>query len=228
MPAQPRSTSRSYLSAPARRGRLLEDAGRLVRRGGWKALSMQGLAAAAGVSRQLVYDHFASADDLHLATLVHLFERAHDATTAIVQAGDGLDVTIRRSIALYLDLPSEERRALRTLAAEDDPGRPALARARARLRNRITALWSPYLRQQTGATDAEAATLAWMLTTAGWALADANADGTLHRAEAQELFVRFVAGALSAWPPAGERPVATRSKRRPSATRSMQPEGTGS
>src|SRR5262249_26045322 len=67
-----RQAPRPYLAAPLRRGHLLDAAGRLVRRGGWPALSMQGVAAAAGVSRQLVYEHFATAADLYLATLVHL------------------------------------------------------------------------------------------------------------------------------------------------------------
>ena len=79
MPIPKRQTPRPYLTSPERRRQLLDVAGRLVREGGWSSLSMQGLAIAAGVSRQLVYEHFASADDLYLATLGHLFERVPQA-----------------------------------------------------------------------------------------------------------------------------------------------------
>ncbi len=198
MPAAAKTTPRPYLPAPQRRSHLLDAAGQLVRRGGWTALSMQGLATAAGVSRQLVYEHFATADELYLAALTHLFERAYASTEAIVRAGTSLDATIRASLAVFLDLPAEERRALRVLAAEVDPGRRGLARARTRLRNRIASIWVPYVRQQTGTSEGEAAAVAWMLITAAWGLSDTIADGTLDRRRALDLFVRIVERTLSA------------------------------
>ena len=192
-------TPRPYLSAPQRRDHLLDAAGRLVRRGGWSALSMQGVAVAAGVSRQLVYEHFATADDLYVATLTHLFERAYTTTLAIAESGADVDQTVRRSFTYFLDLPAEERQALRALAIEAEPGRTGMARARARLRSRIAAVWVPFVRAQTGLSDAEATALAWMLNTAAWGLSDTIADGTLPRARAVDLFVRFVDRTLSAW-----------------------------
>jgi AcrR family transcriptional regulator len=160
---------------------------------------MQGLAAAAGVSRQLVYEHFATADDLYLAALTHLFERAYAATFAIAASGADIAETVGRSFTFFLDLPVEERHALRALAIESEPGRPSMTRARARLRNRIAAVWVPFVRQQTGVSEAEATALAWMLNTAAWGLSDTIADGTLPRARAVDLFVRFVDRTLSAW-----------------------------
>jgi AcrR family transcriptional regulator len=197
MAASARQTPRPYLPARQRRDHLLAAAGRLVRQGGWTALSMQGLAAAAGVSRQLVYEYFATADDLYLATLTHLFERTYASTSAIARAGSGLGDTVRASFALFLDLPAEERHALRTLAAELEPGRRGLARARTRLRNRIASVWAPFVRQQTDVSEAEANALAWMINTAAWGLSDTIADGTLDRRRAIELFVRFVEGTLA-------------------------------
>lgn len=199
MPRLATTSPRPYLPAPRRREHLLDAAGRLVRRGGWGALSMQGLAAAAGVSRQLVYEHFPTADDLQLATLTHLFERAYSATAAIAASGDSVGGIIRRSFALFLDLQPEERHALRALAAEIGAGRASASRARARLRNRIASVWVPYVRHQTGLPEADATALAWMLTTASWGLADTIADGTVTRARAVELYVRFVDHTLSAW-----------------------------
>jgi hypothetical protein len=74
-----------------------------------------------------------------------------------------------------------------------------MARARARLRSRIAAVWVPFVRQQTGVAEAEATALAWMLNTAAWGLSDTIGDGTLARARAVDLFVRFAAHTLSAW-----------------------------
>ena len=199
MPRAAKHAPRSYLPAPERRQQLLETAGSLVRRVGWTGLSMQGLAAAAGVSRQLVYEHFTTADDLYVATLVHLFERAYASTEAIVRSGKTVEDTVRQAMVVFLDLPAEERRALRALAMETDPGRPSLARARTRLRARIAGLWVEYVRARTGAAEAESTALAWMLTTALWGLADAIADGTISRADATALFVRFVGQTLSTW-----------------------------
>lgn len=190
-------STRPYLAAPQRRDHLLDVAARLVRHGGWAALSMQGLAAAAGVSRQLVYEHFASADDLYLATLTRLFERAYDATAAIIGAGGTLAATVTAAYELFLDLPAEERRALRALASDVDRPRSPSAHAKRRLRARIASLWIPYVRLQTGLADAEAGALAWMLITAGWGLADHLTDGSLGRKPAVDLFVHFVVNALS-------------------------------
>jgi AcrR family transcriptional regulator len=190
---------RSYMSAAARRDHLLAVAARLVRQGGWGALSMQGLAAAAGVSRQLVYERFANAEDLSVATLTHLFERAYEATAAIVRRGTDPTAVLTAAYELFLDLPAEERRALRALASDTDGGRRGLGRAKRRLRSRIAELWTPYVRQLTGVGEAEATALTWMLITAGWGLADSIAEGTVRRARGRELFVRFAVQTLTTW-----------------------------
>ena len=199
MPSLAKKTTRPYLAAPARRDHLLDVAGRVVRQGGWTALSMQGLAAAAGVSRQLVYEHFASVDDLYVAVLTHLFERAYDATVAIVQNGKTPDATVRAAYELYLDLPPEERHALRTLGGGIDPGQRRMTRAKTRLRSRIAGIWTPYVCLQTGLPESEASALAWMLVTASWGLSDTIADGTLTRRRGLDVYVRFVEQTLSAW-----------------------------
>lgn len=187
------------MPAAVRRDHLLAVAGRLVRQGGWNALSMQGVAAAAGVSRQTVYEHFASAEDLSVATLVHLFERAYESTATIVRDGTEPTTTLAAAYDLFLDLPAEERRALRALASDGDGGRRGLGRAKRRLRSRIAELWTPYVRHLTGLDAAEATALTWMLITAGWGLADSIAEGTLNRARGRELFVRFAVQTLKTW-----------------------------
>lgn len=194
-----KATPRSYMSAAARRDHLLAVAARLVRQGGWGSLSMQGLAVAAGVSRQLIYERFANAEDLSVATLTHLFERAYDATAAIVSSGTDPTEILTAAYELFLDLPPEERRALRALASDTDGGRRGLGRAKRRLRSRIAQLWTPYVRQLTGLAEPEATALTWMLITASWGLADSIAEGTVSRTRGRELFVRFAVQTLMTW-----------------------------
>ena len=197
MPIAKKQSPRPYLAAAERRQQLLDVAGRLVREGGWSALSMQGLAIAAGVSRQLVYEHFESADDLYLATLGHLFERVHAATEAVVRAGDDLETTLARAFDLFVDMAPEERNALRALASEVDPTHRRMARAKTRLRSRITALWVPYVEQQTGLRGGEASAVAWMLVNAAGGLADGIADGSVDRRRGVALWVRVAREAIA-------------------------------
>jgi AcrR family transcriptional regulator len=209
MPATRKHVPRPYLAAPERRQQLLAVAARLVRQGGWTALSMQGLAIAAGVSRQLVYEHFESADDLYLATLAHLFERVHAATEAVVRGGHDIATTLARAFDLFVDLPPEERNALRALASELDPAQRRLARAKARLRSRIAALWVPYVELQTGLAGGDAHAVAWMLVNAAGGLADSIADGSIDRARGVELWVRVALHALASLRLSPERPART-------------------
>ena len=197
MPIAKKQTPRPYLAAHERRQQLLDVARRLVREGGWSSLSMQGLAIAAGVSRQLVYEHFESADELYLATLAHLFERVHAATEAVVRAGDDLETTLVRAVDLFVDMAPEERNALRALASEVDPTHRRMARAKTRLRSRITALWVPYVEHQTGLRGGEASAVAWMLVNAAGGLADGIADGSVDRRRGVALWVRVAREALA-------------------------------
>lgn len=197
MPAAKKQTPRPYLAAAERRQQLLTVAGRLVREGGWSSLSMQGLAIAAGVSRQLVYEHFESADELYLATLGHLFERVHAATESVVRAGDDLESTLARAFDLFVDMPREERNALRALASELEPAHRRMARAKTRLRSRITALWVPYVEQQTGLRGGEAHAVAWMLVNAAGGLADGIADGSIDRRRGVAIWVRVAREAIA-------------------------------
>src|SRR5438045_2276540 len=53
------------ISGPERRARIETEAARLFAERGYQGTSMEEIAAAAGVTRAVVYDHFASKRDLH-------------------------------------------------------------------------------------------------------------------------------------------------------------------
>jgi len=193
-----RATPRPYLRADERREQLLAAAADLVGKRGWHALGIVPLAAAAGVSRQLIYEHFADTSDLLASVMRYLFERAHAATARILSAAsDDAGSVIRRAYEVYLALPRAQRRALRALAGDSDPDSPELDRARHLMRHEILGLWVPYVRRRTGLTEPKARALAWMLTTASWGITDLVEDGTLSPEEATELLAQVVASAVA-------------------------------
>lgn len=198
--AQPTAQARTrlYLAAPERRKHLLDVASEIICAGGWEALSMQGVAEGAGVSRQLVYQHFASLDDLHSALLVHLFESPYESTRVIATSAADPELLLRQAFEVFLEMPEGLRRLVRALASEDRPGRSELASLKKTLRGKISDLWAPYVVRATALPAADAQALAWMLIMAAWGLADLIRHGEIARAAAIDLFVRSAQGAITA------------------------------
>ncbi|MFL5956206.1 MAG: TetR/AcrR family transcriptional regulator [Solirubrobacterales bacterium] len=64
-PPKPTLPFKPRISGPERRARIEAEAARLFAERGYEATSLEEVAAAAGVSRAVVYDHFASKRDLH-------------------------------------------------------------------------------------------------------------------------------------------------------------------
>jgi len=188
---------RRYLSSADRRDDLLGVAAGLVERGGWSALTMQGLAAAAGVSRQLVYQHFADLPDLVVSVVRRLFERTRADTERLVRRAAATDAardraTIAAAYQLFLDMPRAQRRALRALSGDAGPELPELGRTRRRVRAEIMALWVPWLRLRSGVDRETAGALAWMTIASAWALTDLVDDGAIGARVAQELLAGVV------------------------------------
>ena len=73
----------------ARRRAVLEAALAVFARHGYKKASMDEVAHAAGVSRQGLYLHFPSKEDLFRATVAHALQRSQAAVAAVVDAADG-------------------------------------------------------------------------------------------------------------------------------------------
>ncbi len=193
-----RKVPRTYLRANQRYEQLLTAAADLVGQRGWAALGMMPLAEAAGVSRQLVYEHFADTSDLLIAVTRHLFEAARAATSRIVATpADDIGSILRRAYEVYLDLPRAQRRALRSLAGDDEPHSPEVRHVRQLMRHEILGLWAPFVRQRTQLPEPRARALAWMLLTGTWGLTDLVEDGALTLAEAKELLVAVVEGAMT-------------------------------
>ena len=176
---------RPYLRAADRRRQLLDAAGRLFDRFGFGGITMAGLAAEAGVSRQLVYDHFADLDALYVRFVEDRLARYRDAVPDIasLRRGEAAETLFRH----LLTIPPTNRRVVRLLVA--DVGIRALDRMRKRFLADELARWRDLAAPQTGAA------VVWATSSALLALADAVDAGEIGDAEATAIAVRMIRAA---------------------------------
>jgi AcrR family transcriptional regulator len=198
----PAPAKRPYLASDRRRADLLTAAAQIVLDGGWRALTMKGLAERAGVSRQLVYQHFADQSALLIALTEHLFDRARDVTVAIIEGSEREDAgTLAvRHYEVYLDMPPAQRRVLRAITSEPDVDAPELRRLHRVVRGRMLDLWTPGVRRRTALPPKTARACAWMMTSAAWGLAELVDDGEISRSQARALLGRMAALVLQPQP----------------------------
>lgn len=179
-------TKRPYLRSEDRRQQLLEAVGRLFDDFGFGGITMAGVAAEAGVSRQLVYDHF---DDLR--TLCEAFVAARLARYRLELpdlVGLEPDQAAATMFRHLLTIPSTDRRVVRLLVA--DVGLASLDRIRERFRDEELARWPN--RAHRGRRAAVAGAAMWATTSALLALADAVTCGEITETEATSMAIGIV------------------------------------
>lgn len=114
--------------AEQRSAQLLDAAARLMERDGSHAVSMQAVAAEAGVSVGLIYRYFGGKDDLLLAVIVGVLDSFATQVPAAVEAA-GEDPVLRLAAAFrsYCEVIDERRHAAvltyRETKSLDDAGR---------------------------------------------------------------------------------------------------------
>jgi AcrR family transcriptional regulator len=98
--------------AEQRRTQLLQAAARLMERDGSQAVSMQAVAAEAGVSVGLIYRYFGGKDDLLLAVIVDVLESfAMEVPRAVDSAGDDPVVRLVAAFRTYCAVIDDHRHA---------------------------------------------------------------------------------------------------------------------
>jgi AcrR family transcriptional regulator len=184
-------------SALPTRRRILEAAYRAFRRHGFGRVSMDGIAAAAGVTKRTLYHHFESKDQL----LAQVLEAQHElAVQAFRSFGDSLsgsaeDVVTQmfRELAVWADTPRWAGSGFTRLVIElaDLPGHPARKIAR-RHKATLEGCLAELLATAGANRPAELARAIWLLSEGaislilvhgdrGYASAAAAAAGTLVR-----------------------------------------------
>jgi AcrR family transcriptional regulator len=183
--------ARAYLRPEARRRQLLDATSRLFDRGGFTAITVSAVAAEAGASRRLVYDHFADLGDLYAAFFDDRVARYAEAIDdASAPAAPGGPRSLAGAIGALLAIAPEDLRAIHLLVA--DTATPELASAREALRAHLQARWLPAL----GALGVElevAGALLWTLASSFVTLAE-----LVHRGELAPSSAEAMAGAMVA------------------------------
>lgn len=215
---------RTYLARDDRRAALLDVAATVVEQQGWPALSMISVAEAAQVSRQLVYQHFASVDELMADTMSHLFRERFETIRESIQNHSGNLLELMKVVDQEtFDAKPGRVRALWQMITATYSDNAETSRMGQRLRHLLTRLWAPMLAERTEFTAPQSEAMAWMLHMAFWGAHQLVHDGEIDRKTANELFswmlMRLIspelaAAAAPAAKPAAKKPAA-RSRRKP-------------
>jgi AcrR family transcriptional regulator len=180
---------RAYLSRDDRRTALLDVAAAVVETQGWQALSMISVAESAQVSRQLIYQHFASVDELMADTMSHLFRSRYESIRAgIAENPSDLSVLLRVVEQQTFGDSPERVRALWQMLTATYSDNAETRRMGQRLRHLLTKMWAPYMQQRLGLDAQRAQALSWMLNMAFWGAHQLVEEGELSRSAALELF----------------------------------------
>jgi AcrR family transcriptional regulator len=210
MAAARAAKKRTYLAKDDRRLALLETAAAVVERSGWPALSMISVAEQAKVSRQLVYQHFESLDQLMAETMTHLFRDGFERVRENIQLNTGdLASLTRASEELAFNSPPGRARALWQMITATYSESAEATRMSRRLRHLLTNLWMPVGRDALGLKDTEARVMIWMLHMAFWGAHQLVDENEVDRETAMRLFVwmltQIQAGSVIAPPKTGKK-----------------------
>lgn len=116
------SRVRKRLSAEGRRARIIEAAISALARNGYDATKMDAIAAGAGITKPVLYDHFPSKQALFLAVLQSIRDGLLARGEAIAQEDADPEQRFRRSVDAFLafvEQAPETARVLLTVPAGD-------------------------------------------------------------------------------------------------------------
>lgn len=131
------ASARKRMPASDRRELILEAAREAFADGGYHRTSLDAVAGGAGVSKALIYEHFASKRELHAAMLeAHVSELVERLDAALSAAEPGEDRMRAGTEAFFTFL--EERRGAAAIMLRNT-GDPDVAEWLARLREQVTA-----------------------------------------------------------------------------------------
>ncbi|HUR40536.1 MAG TPA: TetR/AcrR family transcriptional regulator [Verrucomicrobiae bacterium] len=184
---------RGYLAKDARHEALLKTAAAVVEKHGWPALSMISVAEHAKVSRQLVYEHFSSVDQLMTETMSQIFRELYERMRETIRGNPrNLADLTRFAERLTFDLSPGRTRALWQMITATYSGSAESTRMSRRLRHLLTNLWTPTTRDAFGLPDRDSRALTWMLHMAFWGAHQLVDEGEMDRAGASKLFLWMV------------------------------------
>jgi AcrR family transcriptional regulator len=181
------ATKRQYLRSDQRRRQLLDAAARLFDTGSFGGMTMVALAAEAGVSRQLVYDHFTDVEGLLTAFVQDRLAR-YSARPALREPAGSVATAVAANFRHLLTIPAADRRIIHLVVA--DVRTPELDGARQLL---LDHEWRharvPVNRSRPNRRDTA---LLWTTMSSLLSLADAVSNRQLRADDAEALAIRVV------------------------------------
>jgi len=131
------STPTKRLPADQRRQQLLEVALRLFAARGFNATTMDDIAEAAGVTKPLLYQHFASKRALYLELVDSVAQSMLEAIGKAVAEAGGPRQQVEGGFAAYFDLVVTHADAFRLLFGSEAPDDPELSAAVRRVEDSV-------------------------------------------------------------------------------------------
>lgn len=188
-----KTQKRAYLAKGDRRQALLETAASVVEQRGWQALSMISVAEHAQVSRQLVYEHFDTAEQLMAETMTQIFRDAYERVRATIQGHPGNIADLAESAErLTFELSPGRARALWQMITATYSESAETKRISRRLRHLLTNLWAPVAQDAFNLEQRESRAVTWMLHMAFWGAHQLVDEGEVDRDTASKLFVWMI------------------------------------
>ena len=111
---------RRRMSAPARRDALLDAAAEVFARSGYNGASLEEIAATAGVSKALIYEHFDSKRELHIELVNRQAAEVFSRLEQAAESGTSGEERLRLGVDAFLSFVEENRDAWRA-AFRDAP-----------------------------------------------------------------------------------------------------------
>jgi AcrR family transcriptional regulator len=143
-----RTAERARLPADERREVIRKAAGRLFARHGYAATRLEDIAAAAGVTKPIVYRHFHSKKGLYLALLA---KHEEDLPTFFVgvDRSSGIEATVRAILDRWFDYVRENQHAW-IMLFRDSSGDDEIRALRQRVNRRAHQVLAAFIAEQPG------------------------------------------------------------------------------
>jgi AcrR family transcriptional regulator len=138
MSSRTASNPRRRLTAGARRSAILDAALEVFAANGYHASSLEEIAAAAGISKALIYEHFRSKRELHAALLQSHVQELFERLARTAGTDEPGEVRLRAGVEAFLRFVQERRDGWRMLFRE--AADPEVGRALRLVQDRATAM----------------------------------------------------------------------------------------
>jgi len=144
---------RKRLAAPERRALILAAAREVFGTRGFHGTSIDDIAGAASVSKALIYEHFASKQDLHDSLLAEEAQELFGRLAAGTRVGDDEAARLRSGVDAFFSFVEERGAAWRMLVR--DQGDPERGGVFDRLQEQATTVIAALMRAEAGPRAAE-------------------------------------------------------------------------